>query len=80
LVIHGSTGLTREHIQRLINLGCSKFNISTDIQRSLIDTTYDYISKRRDEYDPGKLHAAVRDAIRDKAAGWIDILGSAGRA
>jgi len=80
LVIHGSTGLTHEHIQRLINFGCSKFNISTDIQRSLIDTTYDYISQHRDEYDPGKLHVAVRDAIRDKAACWIDILGSAGKA
>jgi tagatose 1,6-diphosphate aldolase GatY/KbaY len=77
LVIHGSTGLTRAHIRRLIDLGCSKFNISTDIQRSLIDTTYDYISQHRDEYDPGKLHATVRDAVRNKAMGWIDILGSA---
>jgi len=80
LVVHGSTGLTREHIRRLINLGCSKFNISTDIQRSLIDTTYDYISQHRDEYDPGKLHAVLKGAIRDKAAGWIGILGSAGKA
>jgi len=79
LVIHGSTGLSREHIHRLIDMGCSKFNISTDIQRALINTTYDYIFEHREEYVPGNIHSAVKDAVRKKAMGWIDILGSAGK-
>jgi ketose-bisphosphate aldolase len=80
LVIHGGTGLSPEYVRKLISLGGAKFNVSTDLKRTLIDTTYAYISQNRDEYIPGKIDAAVKDAIRDKVAYWIGMLGSAGKA
>jgi tagatose 1,6-diphosphate aldolase GatY/KbaY len=80
MVIHGGTGLPREYVTRLVELGGSKFNVSTDLKRTLIDATFGYISANREEYNPGKVDVAVKDAIRAKVAEWIDMLGSAGKA
>jgi len=80
LVVHGGTGLPPDYVARLIEIGGSKFNISTDLKHSLIDTTYTYITGHRDEYNPGKIDAVVKDAIREKVIQWIDLLGSAGKA
>ncbi len=80
LVIHGGTGLKPDVAKRLISLGGSKFNVSTDLKHALIDATHDYISSHRDEYNPGKIDIAVKEAIKAKVAYWIDLLGSAGKA
>lgn len=80
LVVHGGTGLPPEYIVRLLEMGGAKFNVSTELKHTLIDSTYDYISAKRDEYDPGKIDAAVKDAIRRVVGNWIDMLGSAGKA
>jgi len=80
LVVHGVTGLPEDYIQRLIEMGGAKFNVSTELKHTLIDTTYNYISEKRAEYDPGKIDAAVSDAIRKVVAHWMDMLGCAGKA
>jgi len=80
LVVHGGTGLPDDYIARLIEVGGSKFNVSTELKHVLIDTTYAYISEKRDEYDPGKVDAAVREATSKVVGRWMDILGSPGKA
>jgi ketose-bisphosphate aldolase len=80
LVIHGGTGLKPDVVKKLIALGGSKFNVSTDLKHTLIDTTYDYISANRDQYNPGKIDVAVKEAIKEKIKYWIELLGSAGKA
>ncbi len=80
LVIHGGTGLQPDVAKKLVSLGGSKFNVSTDLKHTLIDTTYDYISGHRDEYNPGKIDMAVKEAIKDKIKYWIHLLGCAGKA
>ena len=80
LVVHGGTGLPEDYITRLIEMGGSKFNVSTELKHTLIDATYDYISEHREEYDPGKVDSTVKDAIRTVVGRWIDILGSTGKA
>jgi len=80
LVIHGGTGLKPEVARKLVSLGGAKFNVSTDLKHTLIDTTYDYITANRDQYNPGKIDAAVKEAIQEKIKYWIELLGSAGRA
>ena len=77
LVIHGGTGLKPDVVTKLVSLGGSKYNVSTDLKHCLIDTTYDYISGHRDEYNPGKVDATVKEAIKDRIRYWIDLLGSA---
>jgi ketose-bisphosphate aldolase len=80
LVVHGGTGLPEDYIKKLIEMGGAKFNVSTELKRTLIDAKYEYIAAHREEYDPGKVDVAVRDAIRKAVGHWIDMLGSAGKA
>jgi len=80
VVVHGGTGLPEDYIQKLLEAGGAKFNVSTELKRTLIDAKYDYICAHRDEYDPGKIDVAVRDAIRKAVSHWIDMLGSADKA
>jgi ketose-bisphosphate aldolase len=80
LVVHGGTGLQPDVVKRLVSLGGAKFNVSTDLKHTLIDTTYDYISSHRDEYNPGKIDATVKEAIKGRISYWIDLLGCAGKA
>jgi len=80
LVVHGGTGLSDEYVKRLLEAGGAKFNVSTELKHTLIDSTYKYISDKREEYNPGKVDMVVRDAIRTVVGRWIDVLGSAGKA
>lgn len=79
LVIHGGTGLTDEVVRKLVRLGGSKFNVSTDLKHTLLDATYNYIHANRNEYNPGKVDKAVNKAIIEKVERWIDLLGSASK-
>lgn len=80
IVIHGGTGLKEDVVRRLVALGGSKFNVSTELKYTLIDATYDYISGHRDEYNPGKIDEAVKAAVIATIEKWIDILGCGARA
>jgi len=80
LVVHGGTGLPEDYIKKLLAAGGAKFNVSTELKHTLIDAKFEYISAHRDEYDPGKLDVAVRDATRKAVMHWIDMLESAGKA
>jgi ketose-bisphosphate aldolase len=80
LVIHGGTGLPPDTVERLVALGGSKFNVSTELKHTLIDTTFNYVSENREQYNPGKIDIAIKDAIRKVIGRWIDMLGSAGKA
>lgn len=80
LVVHGGTGLGEDVVRKLIALGGSKFNVSTDLKHALIDGTYDYISAHRDEYNPGRVDKAAKAAVRERVAYWLDLLGASGEA
>ncbi|HSV92664.1 MAG TPA: class II fructose-bisphosphate aldolase [Desulfobacterales bacterium] len=80
LVVHGGTGLHPDVVRRLVALGGAKFNVSTELKMTLIDATADYLETHRREYNPGRIDAAVRGATRARIEGWIDLLGSAGKA
>jgi fructose/tagatose bisphosphate aldolase len=54
--------------------------VSTELKHTLIDTKWEYINAHRDEYDPGKLDVAVRDATRKVVMHWMDKLKSTGKA
>jgi len=80
LVIHGGTGLKPEVVKKLVALGGSKFNVSTDLKHALIDSTFKYISANREEYNPGKIDKAAKEAIIKRINYWIELLGCAGKA
>ena len=80
LIVHGGTGLPPHTVAKLIELGGAKFNVSTELKYTLIDTTFNYINEHRKEYNPGKINTVVKNAIREAVEKWIDMLGSAGKA
>lgn len=80
LVIHGGTGLKPEVVKKLVSLGGSKFNVSTDLKHVLIDSTFEYISANREEYNPSKVDKAAKEAIIKRINYWIELLGCAGKA
>jgi len=80
LVVHGGTGLPDDYIVKLLAAGGAKFNVSTELKRTLIDAKWEYLSAHRDEYDPGKLDVFVRDATRKAVMHWMDKLGCNGKA
>jgi tagatose 1,6-diphosphate aldolase GatY/KbaY len=80
LVVHGGTGLSEDYVRRLIQAGGAKFNVSTELKRTMIDAQFNYISANREEYEPGRIDVVGRDAVRKAVSRWIDVLGSAGKA
>ena len=67
-------------IKRLVSIGGAKFNCSTELKHTLINTTKEYLAAKPDEYDPGKIDVAVKDATRTVVGRWMDTLGSTGKA
>jgi fructose/tagatose bisphosphate aldolase len=80
LVVHGGTGLPPGTVKRLVALGGAKFNVSTELKHTLIDTTWEYISSHRREYNPGKIDKAVKQGIKNTLRRWMELLGCAGKA
>jgi len=80
LVVHGGTGLPEDTIKKLLAAGGAKFNVSTELKRTLIDAKWEYINAHRDEYDPGKVDKFVRDATRKAVIHWMQLVESVGHA
>lgn len=80
LVIHGGTGLNEQTVRTLIENGGSKYNVSTNLKYILLDSTFEYMSEHRKEYDPGKVDKYVKQATKERIAYWIDLLGNTGKA
>lgn len=80
VVVHGGTGLPDDYIEKLLEAGGAKFNVSTELKHTLIDAKWEYINAHRDEYDPGKLDVFVRDATRKVVMHWMEKLKSVGKA
>ncbi len=80
LVIHGGTGLNEQTVKTLIENGGSKYNVSTNLKYILLDSTFEYMTEHRKEYDPGKVDKYVKLATKQRIEYWIDLLGSTGKA
>ena len=80
LVVHGGTGLPESVVAALVKAGGAKFNVSTELKYALIDSSWNYLSTKREEYNPGNLDKATRAAVKEVVSRWIDQIGSAGKA
>ena len=80
LVVHGGTGLAPDVVRKLVSLGGSKFNVSTDLKHTWINAISDYLSEHKQSYNTSKMDVVAKDAIRDKITTWIKLLESDGKA
>jgi len=80
LVIHGGTGIPPDTVREIVSRGVAKYNVSTDLKRALIETTYSYISEHRHEYLPERIDPEVKAAVIERVEHWMELLGCAGKA
>lgn len=80
LVVHGGTGLSVEIFHKLIDLGATKINVSTQLKHTLIDSTTSYISSKPDEYNPLKLFKHQREELKKTVKSFMEIFRSTGKA
>lgn len=80
LVVHGGTGLPFEVVKELTQAGGAKFNVSTQIKQTYIDSLFEYIQAKRLEYHPLRLLEDARKHLVAMVVEYMEVLGSAGKA
>lgn len=65
LVLHGASGLDENKIKTAIFCGISKININTDIQIAWTNAVRQYLSENESVYDPRKIIASGKHAIKN---------------
>ena len=80
IAIHGGTGLSDQVFQRVIRLGGSKVNISTQLKHVFKDSLSTYFQDNPKVYEPVKILAYMRDEIQKSVEQFLDQFGSTGKA
>lgn len=80
IVLHGSSGVPDDAIEKAIKIGVRKVNIDTNIREAFVHACREVLNKDAKEIDPRKVLGPARDAataiIREK----IRLFGSSGKA
>jgi ketose-bisphosphate aldolase len=79
MALHGGTGLSDDVIQRCIELGCAKINISTNLKHVFVDSFVDYHKAKPTDYEPLRVLAAQFGALKDLFKEKIAQFGGANR-
>lgn len=80
LVIHGGSGLSFDIVRELVAAGGAKFNISTQIKQTYIDSMYNYINEHRSEYNILRVLAQAKKELVAMIAEYIEVLGGENKA
>lgn len=76
LVLHGSTGVTEERLQRATQAGMWKINIGTALNIAATQAIRRVLGDDENLTDPRKYLAPAREAMADSAAGYLRLLSA----
>ena len=79
LVLHGSSGVAYEDLEKAVSLGINKINIDTDVRMAFADAIKDFLKDNMDEIDPRKILKPARANMSKVVAEKMSVFGSAGR-
>lgn len=79
LVLHGSSGVPAESLQKAISLGICKINIDTDIRAAFAGAVKDFVKNNPDEIDPRKILGPATKAMKEIIKEKMEIFGSVNR-
>lgn len=79
LVIHGGTGLKPEVVRLLVESGGSKFNVSTQLKKTYIESLEQFIKAHPNQYEPLKLLEFTQNQLIEVITNYIALLGSKDR-
>ncbi|SHE75885.1 fructose-bisphosphate aldolase, class II [Caldanaerobius fijiensis DSM 17918] len=80
IVLHGASGVPEESIVKAVKLGVNKINIDTDLRQAFDSAIRSYLNENPNQYDPRKILAAPREAMKKVVAQKIRMFGSSGKA
>lgn len=80
IVLHGSSGVPDEAIQKAIALGVCKVNIDTNIREAFVTAARKAMADHPQEIDPRKMLGPAREATIEIIREKIRIFGSSGKA
>ncbi len=79
MALHGGTGLYEETIQRCIQLGCAKINISTNLKHVFVDSFVQYHRDNPEDYEPLRVIGAQYEACKELFKAKIAEFGGTNR-
>lgn len=80
LVLHGSSGVPADSIEKAVSLGINKINIDTDLRIAFTSAIKDFIAENPDNIDPRKVLGPAKEAMKQVIIEKMHLFGSAGRA
>lgn len=80
LVLHGSSGVPKEAIQKAVSLGINKINIDTDLRVAFSSAIKDFLKENPDSIDPRKILGPAKEAMKEVIKEKMELFGSVGRA
>ncbi|NLJ78958.1 MAG: class II fructose-1,6-bisphosphate aldolase [Tissierellia bacterium] len=80
LVLHGSSGVADEDIEKAISAGISKINIDTDLRIAFTGAIKQFLKEDPENIDPRKILSPARKGMKKVIMEKMKIFGSAGRA
>lgn len=80
IVLHGCSDIPRDKIEKLIQNGASKINVSTEVKIRYADALFEYLVSHREEYNPIKLIDNTHQRLMDLFCTLIDWCGSENKA
>lgn len=80
LVLHGSSGVPYEALEKAISLGICKINIDTDIRIAFAQGVKNLIKNDPDNIDPRKILAPAKEAMKETIKEKMHVFGSVGKA
>ena len=80
LVLHGSSGVPCESLEKAVSLGINKINIDTDIRAAFAQAVKDFLKENPDNIDPRKILGPARMSMKEVVMEKMKVFGSVGRA
>ena len=80
LVLHGSSGVPYDTLEKAVGAGIRKINIDTDIRASFAGSVKAFVAENPDEIDPRKILKPARAAMAETVKEKIKVFGSDAKA
>src|SRR5699024_8433889 len=80
LVLHGSSGVSYEPLDKAIDCGIRKINIDTDIRASFAKSIHKFTKNNPDDFDPRIILGPAREAMSEVVKEKIKVFRSNGQA
>ena len=80
IVLHGSSGVSSDDIQKAITMGVAKVNIDTNIREAFVKKMREVLDADPKQIDPRKVLGPARDAATEIIRDKIRIFGSSNKA